>query len=108
MTSRQRAKKLLKTGAPRVLELTLKRQWFEMVASGEKREEYREPTKWIMSRLENKTYNFVRFRNGYAHDAPECVCEYRGWRWGYGKAKWGARKSVQEVIIRLGRVLYVK
>lgn len=89
------------------LELTLKKQWFDMVAIGEKREEYREPSKWIMSRLENKHYDAVRFRNGYNADSPVCVCEYLGWNFGFGKRKWGGGSTQGNplVVIKLGRVL---
>lgn len=91
----------------RTLELTLKRQWFDMVASGEKKEEYREQSKWIMSRLEGKQYDKVRFRNGYNADSPVCVCEYLGWQFGYGKKKWGGGSTQGKplVVIKLGRVI---
>lgn len=89
------------------LELTLKKQWFDMVASGEKREEYREPSKWILSRLKGKHYDAVRFRNGYNSDSPVCVCEYLGWGFGFGKRKWGGGSTQGNplVVIKLGRVL---
>lgn len=89
------------------LELTLKKQWFDMVASGEKREEYREPSKWILSRLENKHYDAVRFRNGYNANSPVCVCEYLGWDFGFGQRKWGGGSTQGNplVVIKLGRVL---
>ncbi len=54
--------------AVRVLRLTLKRKWFDMVANGEKKEEYRQPSKWILSRLENKEYDRVEFKNGYGYE----------------------------------------
>lgn len=80
-----------------------------MVASGEKREEYRDPTDWIISRLHGKTYDTVRFRNGYSPKAPACICEFMGWRWGHGKARWGARMGGEPyVIISLGRVISVE
>jgi len=89
----------------KILELTLKRKWFDMIASGEKREEYREPKQWILSRLEGKTYDCVRFRNGYAPDALTCICEFGGWRLGCGRPEWGGSLETQCVIIELGRVL---
>lgn len=112
MTLKQRNRAAAAFGATRLegrtLELTLKRYWFDLIASGEKREEYRDPTEWILSRLNGKTYDLVRFRNGYAPDAPVCILEYRGWRWGHGKAKWGARMDGEQyIIIKLGRVLVV-
>ena len=90
--------------AGRTLELTLKRQWFDMVASGEKKEEYREQSDWIMSRLKGKQYATVRFRNGYNADSPVCVCEYKGWRIGEGRPEWGY-DGFPLVVIKLGRVL---
>ena len=91
----------------RTLELTLKRKWFDMVASGEKKEEYRAASKWIMSRIEGKKYETVRFRNGYNADSPVCVCEYLGWELGYGKLKWGGGSAIGNpiVVIKLGNVL---
>jgi hypothetical protein len=92
----------------RTLELTIKRQWFDMVSSGEKKEEYRKPSKWIGSRLFGKDYDTVRFRNGYRADSPVCVCEYLGWTFGMGKRLWGGGVAPGEpplIVIKLGRVI---
>ncbi len=88
----------------RTLKLTLTRRWFDMVASGEKREEYRRPSRWILSRLEGKSYDAVEFRNGYGRDAPAVVVAYRGWRMGTGRAEWGC-DGERKVVIELGGVL---
>ena len=61
----------------RVLHLTLKKEWFDLMISGKKRVEYRKPSKWIISRLE-KEYDVIRFTNGYGSDKPYFVCEYKG------------------------------
>jgi hypothetical protein len=92
----------------RTLELTIKRQWFDMVSSGEKKEEYRKSSKWIGSRLFGKDYDTVRFRNGYRADSPVCVCEYLGWTFGMGKRLWGGGVAPGEpplIVIKLGRVI---
>ena len=86
------------------LELTLKRRWFDMVASGEKKEEYRSPSDWILSRLNGRKYSRVRFRNGYSKTSPVVVCEYLGWAIGHGKLEWGAGFDFV-IIIKLGRVI---
>jgi hypothetical protein len=86
------------------LKLTLKRHWFGMIASGEKKEEYRQPSHWILSRLEGKKYDRVEFRNGYSATSPVCITEYRGWKRAVGKAKWGAGKHPL-IIIQLGKVI---
>jgi len=88
----------------RVLRLTLKRKWFDMIASGEKREEYRTPEKWILSRLEGKEYDRIEFKNGYGQNVPTMEVEYLGWSIDFGQLRWGAGFD-ELVVIRLGRVL---
>ena len=60
-----------------ILPLVLKGKWFDMIASGEKREEYRLPTDYWRKRLHNWNRRFspsttpvVEFRRGYAKGAP--------------------------------------
>ncbi len=60
-----------------ILPLVLKGKWFSMVASGEKREEYRAATPYWSKRLWNWNRAFkggtvpvIEFRLGYASDAP--------------------------------------
>lgn len=60
-----------------ILPLVLKGKWFDMIASGEKREEYRLPTLYWRKRLHNWDRKFnaeitpvVEFRLGYARRAP--------------------------------------
>ncbi len=91
---------------PRVLRLTLNRQWFDMIASGEKREEYREQGKWIDSRVNaNKNYDVVEFKNGYGPNVPTCIVEYLGYDWRAGTAAWGAEPGKRYKVICLGRVI---
>lgn len=60
-----------------VLPLVLEGRWFDLIASGEKREEYRAATKYWRVRLHNWDRKVcavvppvVEFRRGYAKDAP--------------------------------------
>lgn len=92
---------------PGILRLTLKKKWFDMIASGEKKEEYRKPGKWIYSRLDGRRYDRVEFKNGYGTDVPTCEVEYLDYYHGAGKEEWGSCMELV-VIIRLGRVLSVK
>jgi len=59
--------------------LTLSREPFEVMASGEKTEEIRRPSDWILSRLIGKKYDLVKFLNGYGPDKPFFVCQYFGY-----------------------------
>ena len=60
-----------------ILSLVLKGKWYDMIASGEKREEYRAATPYWSKRLWNWNLAFtdgtipvVEFRLGYAMKAP--------------------------------------
>ena len=68
----------------KVLKLTLKKKWFDLMCAGFKKIEFREPSEWILSRLldENgneKGYDLIEFRNGYGKNAPSFLCEFLGW-----------------------------
>ncbi len=76
-----------------------------MIASGVKREEYRTPGKWILSRLEGKDYDVIEFKNGFGPNVPTMLVEYRGWARSSGLREWGAQPSVEYATIKLGRVL---
>ena len=58
------------------LRLTLKKKWFDMIARGEKTEEYREIKPYWIKRLRFDIWNvrpfqYVEFRNGYKKDSVQ-------------------------------------
>lgn len=63
----------------RVLYLTLSKLPFEVMLTGEKSTEYRVPSKWILSRLQGKKYDLIKFVNGYGSDKPYFIAKFRGW-----------------------------
>lgn len=91
-----------------VLPLVLKGKWYDMIASGEKREEYRDATPYWAVRLKNWDDDgrecVVEFRRGYAHDAPR-MAFMSTWYWHWaGMARhkeWGEPDS-QHYVIALG------
>ena len=86
---------------PAILHLNLRQKWFAEIAKKTKRIEYREYTPYWRRRIENRKYDVIQFRNGYATKAPEILVEYRGYRvQGKGREK--------EFAIRLGRILKIK
>lgn len=114
----------------KVLHLTLKRKWYDMVLSGEKKEEYREVKDYWVSRLVNEftspyqhePFNFiykgvkngmwsavpfdvVQFKNGYSSDAPTMTVEIENIDIEYGKEKWGAEQGKTYFVIKLGKIL---
>lgn len=72
---------------PAVLKLTVKKEWFDLIKSGEKTEEYREIKEYWNNRLtyreapfviREKRYEYIEFKNGYSKDAPTIITECKG------------------------------
>jgi len=117
----------------RTLHLTLKKKWFDMIASGEKPEEYREIKKYWAVRLcgssqyngndkgllpKDKStywngfypinfekYDYVKFTNGYGKNAPTKVVEFKGIEIRTGNHEWGAEPGKEYFVIKLGNIL---
>lgn len=112
-----------------MLVLPIKKQWFEMIKSGEKKEEYREIkpyydkclgnevigfpfTEEIVRNIENiKLYNKnqvkdfeVVFRNGYRADSPKIKCRCK-LNIGQGKEEWGAEPNKEYYILEILEVI---
>ena len=62
----------------RILHLTLKRKWFDLIAKGEKKEEYRLAKPYWYQRLFQREYDEVHFRNGYRPDSPFMRVQSKG------------------------------
>lgn len=90
------------------LHLTLKKKWFDMIASGIKREEYREMKPYWDKRLMLKTYDVIQFRNGYSKNAPTITVELHNISIGLGIVGWGAPENKLVYILKLGEILEVK
>ena len=96
-----------------ILHLTLKKKWFDMIASGEKKEEYREIKKYWQDRLcctSNildgfQDFDEIIFKHGYSSGAPLIVVECKGIGLGEGKAEWGAEPGKEYFIIKLGNIV---
>jgi len=67
----------------RILHLTIKKKWFDLIKSGKKKVEYREYKSYWISRLQTKFrmsrwFDEIHFRNGYQRDSPLLIVEYKG------------------------------
>ena len=80
-----------------ILHLTLKSEFFAQIVAGTKRIEYRERKKHWKTRLENRRYDVIQFRNGYGAHVPEMTVEFLG-----------IRRYPTYYAIRLGRILSPK
>ena len=67
-----------------ILNLTLRKDPYDVMIISEKTEEYRNKSKWVMSRLNREKQgklkiSHIKFRNGYNKNAPYFVVEYKGY-----------------------------
>ena len=90
---------------PKILHLTLKKAWFDMIASGLKVEEYREVKAYWINRFRHKRYDVVKFRNGYRPDSPVVALRLLGIRTGFGRPSWGASENKRVFILDLGEII---
>ena len=99
-----------------MLTLPIKKKWYDMILSGEKKEEYREIKPYYESRLEIKVNFFkefedkgyyVLFRNGYSLNSPTIECKVRFAK-GYGKEEWGAEPNKLYYVLKILSVEEVK
>lgn len=87
------------------LQLTLKKKWFDMIASNEKKEEYREIKPYWEKRLLFKDkFELVVFRNGYGKNAPRLVIECKGITKGSARPEWSDNWQGEVFIIKLGKI----
>lgn len=107
----------------RILHLTLKKKWFDMIASGEKKEEYREIKPYWESRLMEfdivsrnsfssfknptgfKHFDTIEFKNGYGKNAPKLRVQFMGTVIRVGRREWGAEPGKEYFVIKLGELL---
>jgi hypothetical protein len=92
-----------------------------MIASGEKKEEYRDYTEFWQARLmlyditernnitphkryyDYKKFDTVTFQHGYRRDASRMVFEFKGVEARNGKPEWGAEPGKEYFVISLGK-----
>ncbi len=89
-----------------LIHMTLKKKWFDLILSGEKKEEYREIKPYWDTRF-SKKYDTIRFKNGYSKDSPVFDIELKGIKKGIGKREWGGSPEVV-YILQLGQILKKK
>jgi hypothetical protein len=59
-----------------ILHLNLHREFFDAIATGRKKIEYRRRSPYWRARLEGRKYDMILFRNGYASSPPEMLVEF--------------------------------
>ena len=84
-----------------LLHLNLHREFFDAIAQGTKKTEYRDSSPYRARRLEGRSYDIVVFRNGYGPKVPEMFVQFRGVR------KRGKGRS-SHYAIRLRKILTIR
>ena len=110
-----------------MLTLPIKKKWFDMILSGEKKEEYREIKPYYETRfthvlfpkseipMNNVLLNYVSkfqkckefkviFRNGYSKDSPSFIAKCT-LSVGTGKEEWGSEKGKEYFILTIHDIL---
>ena len=105
----------------KILYLPLKKEWYEMIERGDKREEYRENTRYWKTRLidtviydegdeETESPVFIFFKDydavcfSYGYTRRRMLWECKGVDFGRGRPEWGAPDH-ETFIIKLGNRL---
>lgn len=96
----------------KILDLSLTYHWYDEIASGRKKEEYRDITPFWKSRLEQafdgkttfKKYDAIRFRRG-RYGKTTMLVECRSIYVGYGRPELGAPEDKEVYILDLGKII---
>ncbi len=83
-----------------MITLPIKKKWFDMIVSGEKKEEYRDVTPHYDGLFKKHLHKPVRvcFRNGYRADSPKIEKTVIPMV-GFGIMKWGAQFGVEYYVL---------
>lgn len=101
-------------GNSKILHLTLKKKWFDMILSGEKKEEYRAIKKYWQRRFcstidytytQFKEFDIIRFTNGYGKDKPTFDIELKEIVVDFGIEEWGGEYNEYYYVLKLGEVV---
>ncbi len=105
-----------------MLTLPIKKKWFDMILSGEKKEEYREIKPYYTSRFTRPLPTIIGptlrekklkcsfpvvFRNGYSKDSPSIKCLVK-LDINYGIEKWGAEPNKLYYVLKILSVEEIK
>lgn len=91
----------------KTLILPVKKKWFDMIASGEKLEEYRKIKPYYQTRFD-KPLTHIKFTNGYGHKVPSVTVELLGISKGIPKPEWSEgtiEQGTYVFVLKLGEIV---
>lgn len=99
-----------------MLTLPIKKKWFDMIASGKKKEEYREITEYYITRFENvgllhlfmptDEIHQIILRNGYSKNSPTMKVNVM-LTIGEGKPEWGAEPNKTYYVLHIKSIEHI-
>ena len=102
-----------------VLLLPIMKKWYDMILSGEKKEEYRNLTTYYLKRFQTQGMiaddaasiipcdRLICFRNGYSSSSPQFFARCT-LRVGTGKPDWGAEDGKKYYILQIHEIIEEK
>lgn len=98
-----------------MLTLPIKKKWFDMIRTGEKKEEYRTRNdyyytrfKKIVDKIENGEEQYILLRNGYSSNSPTLKIKVDDIVIGGGREEWGFISPVMCFVIKIASVEEIK
>lgn len=89
----------------KTLFVTIKRTYFDQIASGEKKKEYRLQTPYWEKKLIDRNYDSIIFQAGYSKTAPRMTVEYLGYQRENITHPFFGNESVNVFAINLGKII---
>lgn len=90
-----------------ILNLTIEKKWFDMILSGEKKEEYRDIKPFYDNRFK-KEYTKVKLTNGYGKHRPSVILELKSVSKGVTKGDIAPVGGKETYVLHLGKILTIK
>ena len=106
-----------------MLVLPIKKKWYDMILSGEKKEEYRSYSPYWIKRFCNAgmmelihgaagdyykakryTHRLIKFRNGYSANSRSFVADVR-LEVGLGNQQWGAKEGERYLVLKIVKIM---
>lgn len=89
----------------KIVTMPIHKKWFNLILSGDKKEEYREIKEYWRKRLLHDKTTHLRLVNGYGANAPYLLIEVKNIKTGTGKEEWGAVPGEQYYVLELGEII---
>lgn len=88
-----------------ILFVVIKKKYFDLIKSGQKKEEYRLITEYWKKRIEGRDYSHIIFQVGYSKTAERIKVVYEGYCKRYIKHEFFGNKETKVYALQLGKIV---